>query len=194
LSAAPPAPLPPALAARLEPGETVRWSAQPEPFVFVMRGLNCVFYGATWSVLGAFWYRGSGGVSYQTSAFEGYWRLVPLLSIPFIVAGMSFFFYPLRLGPRARRTWYVVTDRRVFIAEIFSERPPRLQIIAPAQRGATARAVQRFDKLYDVLITRRAQEQWPHLPAPLDTSFLGLADPAPALAALAALPGSHHDP
>ena len=83
----------------------------------MLRGLTSIFYGLTWSILGAFWYHGAGGVG-KMSAFEGWWRIVPLLSVPFILAGFSFWFYPLRLGFRARRTWYLVTNQRVFIAEL----------------------------------------------------------------------------
>jgi hypothetical protein len=164
----------------LQPGETVLWSAQPTPGVYMMRGLPAVFYGATWAVLGAFWYQGSGGIG-RYSAFEGGWRLIPLGSVPFILAGLSFFFFPMSLGARARRTWYVVTDRRFFQAELRRSGTPRLlaydHAVAPLVRP-------RWDRRSDLILTRRAQEQLPHLPPRLEDGFFGLTDPAPALQAI----------
>src|ERR1700721_1734133 len=104
--------MPPEIAACLAPAEEVLWQGRPRPYVFILRGLPNIAYGVAWSVLGAFWYHGSGGIG-QYSAFQGWWRLTPLFSLPFILAGFSFFLYPIRLGARARRTWYLVTDRRV---------------------------------------------------------------------------------
>src|SRR5580692_957985 len=98
----------PEIAAVLEPGENILWQGRPRPYVFMLRGLPAMFFGATWSILGAFWYHGAGGVG-KYSAFEGWWKIVPLLSLPFIACGWSFFFYPINLGARARCTWYLVT-------------------------------------------------------------------------------------
>jgi len=75
--------MPPQIATCLEPGEKILWQAQPRPYVFMLRGIPAIFYGITWSVLGAIWYRGAGGIG-EYSAFEGWWKLEPLLSLPFI--------------------------------------------------------------------------------------------------------------
>jgi hypothetical protein len=163
---------PPALAPVLEPGEKLLWAEQPRPYVYIVRGLPAIAYGMTWSILGAFWYHGSGGVG-KYSAFSGWWRLIPVLSLPFIFAGFSFFIYPMRLGAQARRTWYVVTDRRVFIAEIFAHKPPRLRIFS-AHELAPPLAVKRFDGLYNLVLTHRAQEGLPHLAPRLEDAFFGL--------------------
>src|ERR1700729_3445501 len=118
--------MPPEIAACLQPEEKILWHGQPRPFVFILRGLPSIAYGMTWSILGAFWYHGSGGIG-RYSAFEGWWKLAPLFSLPFILAGLSFFFAPIRLGARARRTWYLVTDRRVFMAETQKQGAPRFR-------------------------------------------------------------------
>jgi hypothetical protein len=98
--------VPDALAAILAPGESVLWSEQPRPYVYILRGMTSIAYGATWAILGSFWYHGSGGVG-KYSAFEGWWRLIPLLSLPFILAGLSFFIHPAR---RARAADLVCGD------------------------------------------------------------------------------------
>jgi hypothetical protein len=162
------------IAALLQPGEEILWQGRPRPYVFMLRGLPNIAYGVTWSVLGAYWYHGSGGISEATSAFEGPWRLLPLFSIPFIVVGFSFWLYPIRLGMRARRTWYFVTNQRIFIAELAKKLPPSLRVFATDEMGSPE-IRKRFDGLYDVILTRRAQEN-PHLAPRLDAGFFGLTD------------------
>jgi len=173
--------LPSGIASILQVEEKILWQGRPRPYVFMLRGMNSVVYGMTWSILGAFWYHGSGGIG-KYSAFEGWWRLVPLLSLPFILAGLSFFFYPIRLGARARRTWYMVTNQRVFIAETRQDKPLELRVFAPAEMGSP-QVVRRFDGLYDVILTLRAQEN-PHLKPRLDSGFFGLADGEAAAGAI----------
>jgi hypothetical protein len=168
----------------LTPGEKILWQGRPRPYVFMLRGLPSIVYGMTWSILGAVWYHGSGGIGLY-SAFEGWWKLVPLLSLPFILAGLSFFFYPIRLGTRARRTWYVITNQRVFIAESHGEQAPLLRVFSVMEMGPP-RLVKRFDGLYDLVLTLRAQEN-PHLKPPLDSGFFGLKDGGQAAGAIQAI-------
>jgi hypothetical protein len=175
-------PVPPALSAALAPGETILWSAQPRPYVYVVRGLTAIVYGTTWAVLGAFWYHGAGGVG-RYSAFEGWWKIIPVLSLPFMLAGLSFFLYPIRLGARARRTWYVVTDRRVFIAELKPHAGPELRLFSRHEL-APPLAVKRFDGLYNLVLTHRAQEQIDHLAPRLEDAFFGLRETKAASAAI----------
>ena len=163
--------LPTELSALLSPGAKVLWHGRPRPYVFILRGLPTLAYGITWSVLGAIWYYAANIAFYM-----GWWRVVPLLSFPFILAGFSFFFYPIRLGARARRTRYVVTNLRIFIAELPLGRPPQLRVFA-AEEMAPPQVVRRSDRppLYDVIFTLRAQKN-PHLTPRLDAGFFGLDD------------------
>jgi len=158
--------MPPEIESTLASGENVLWHGRPRPYVFMLRGLPNVAYGVTWSVLGAFWYHGA-----IIARFDGWWAILPYLSLPFIAAGFSFFLYPIRLGQRARRTWYVVTNQRIFIAELFPA-GPKFRIFSAKEMGPP-QVVKRFDSLYDVILTRRAQEN-PHLAPRLDSGFFGL--------------------
>jgi len=175
--------MPPAITACLAPGEEVIWQAQPRPYVFMLRGLTSIFYGATWSILGAYWYHGAGGIG-KYSAFEGWWKLVPLLSLPFIAAGWSFFFYPIRLGVRARHTWYVVTNQRVFIAQLYRGKPLDLRVFTRAEMG-TPHVVKRLDGLYEILLVRSAQDK-PYLIPRLESGFFGIKDGEPVAKAIEA--------
>ena len=165
----------------IEPGETVLWSGRPRPYVFMLRGLPNLAYGVTWAVLGAFWFRGANGF------FERWWRLVPLFSIPFILAGLSFFIYPIRLGARARRTWYFITNRRVFIAEVSPENGWKLRLFRPNELDAM-HITKRMGNLYDIILSPSALEN-PHLTPRLEEGFFGIENGGQALEALLQLTG-----
>src|ERR1700677_1401815 len=173
--------LPADIAVCLEPGEEVTWTGRPRPYVFILRGLTAMFYGATWSILGAFWYHGAGGVG-EYSAFQGWWKLVPVLSLPFIFAGFSFFLYPINLGARARRTWYIVTNRRVLIARWHYKKPPEVRVFTRKEMGPP-QVVKRFDGLYEVILSRSAQDK-PYLVPRLESGFFGIPDGETAAAAV----------
>ena len=161
--------LPPEIAACLEPGEEVAWEGRPRPYVFMLRGITSMFYGATWSILGAWWYHGA-----VLAPWQGWWKIVPVLSLPFIAAGWSFFFYPINLGARARRTWYIVTNRRVLIARWHSHSPVELRVFSRAEMGPP-QVIRRFDGLYEVVLARSAQEK-PYLVPRLESGFFGIRD------------------
>jgi len=155
--------LPPEITAALALKEEVLWWSQPRPYVYILRGLPAIFYGITWSVLGAYWYHGSGGIG-EYSAFEGWWKLIPLGSVPFILCGFSFFFYPIKLGARARHTWYVVTNKRIFIARLLTKRKLDLRVFTREEMGPP-HVIKRFDGLYEVVLEkRRAEQALPHPP------------------------------
>jgi hypothetical protein len=173
---------PPALAALLEPGERITWAAQPRPYVYIVRGLSAMAYGTIWAVLGSLWYHAAGGAG-ASSVFEGWYRILPLVPVPFILAGFSFFIFPIRLGVQARRTWYLVTNRRVLIAELFAHREPKLRVFSPHEL-APPLAVKRIDGLYNLVLTHRAQEGLPHLAPRLEDAFFGLRETEAARAAI----------
>ena len=135
----------------------------------MLRGLPAIFFGSTWSILGAYWYRGA-----MLAPWEGWWKLVPNFSLPFIAAGWSFFFYPINLGARARHTWYVVTNQRVFIARLHRRRPTELRVFTRQEMGPP-HVVKRLDGLYEVVLTRSAQGK-PYLVPRLESGFFGIED------------------
>jgi hypothetical protein len=175
--------LPSSITACLAPGEEVLWQEQPRPYVFMLRGLTAMFYGLVWSILGAFWYHGA-----SLAPWEGWWKIVPTLSIPFIAAGWSFFLYPINLGARARHTWYVVTNQRVFIARLHGRKPPELRVFSRAEMGPP-HVIKRFDGFEEVVLSRSAQGK-PYLVPRLESGFFGIKDGNAAAAAIQSTMGS----
>jgi hypothetical protein len=173
--------LPSQITAALSPGESILWHGHPRPYVFMLRGLPAIFYGMVWSILGAVWYYGSGGIG-EYSAFEGWWKLVPLGSLPFIFAGWSFFFYPINLGARARHTWYVVTNKRVFIARLHGKKPIELRVFTRAEMGPP-HVIKRLDGLEELILVRNEQDK-PYLLPRLESGFFGIKDGEAAAAAI----------
>ncbi len=169
--------LPAEIATCLEPDEQVIWIGRPRPYVFMLRGITSIFYGMTWSILGAFWFHGA-----MLAPWEGWWQIVPWLSLPFILAGFSFFFYPINLGARGRRTWYIVTQRRALIARWHYKKPLEVRVFAREEMGPP-QVVKRFDGLYEVILSRRAQDK-PYLVPRLESGFFGIPDGEAAAAAV----------
>ena len=169
--------LPPQITACLAPGEEILWHGRPRPYVFMLRGLPAIVFGMTFSILGAFWYHGA-----ILAPWEGWWKLVPTFSLPFIALGWSFFLYPINLGARARRTWYVVTNRRVFIARLHGNKPLELRVFIRDEMGPP-HVVKRLDGLDEVVLTRSAQGK-PYLVPRLESGFFGIKDGTAAAAAV----------
>jgi hypothetical protein len=172
--------LPPPIAACLQPGEEVLWTGRPRPYVFLLRGLPSMAFGTTWSILGALWYHACGGLT-QTP-FEGWYKILPLVALPFIAAGWSFFFYPINLGRRARCTWYVVTNKRVMTLRWHSRKPVEVQVFVRKEMGPP-QVIRRFDGLYEVILARSAQDK-PYLVPRLESGFFGIPDGAAAAEAV----------
>jgi len=169
--------LPKEITANLAPGEEILWQGTPRPYVFMLRGLPAIFYGMTWSILGSYWYYAA-----NLAFWQGWWKIVPILSLPFIFCGLSFFFYPINLGARARHTWYVVTNKRIFIARTHGKKPPEIRVFTRQEMGPP-HLVKRLDGLYEVVLSRSAQGK-PYLVPRLESGFFGIKDGEAAVAAI----------
>ena len=169
--------MPPPITSSLAPDEQVLWSGQPRPYVFMLRGLPAIFFGLVFSILGAYWYQGA-----SLAPWDGWWNYVPTFSLPFIGLGWSFCLYPINLGARARHTWYVVTNRRIFIARLHGKKPPELRAFTCPEMGPP-HVVKRLDGLYEVILTRRAQDK-PYIIPTLESGFFGIPDGPVAAAAI----------
>ncbi|MCC6909721.1 MAG: PH domain-containing protein [Phycisphaerales bacterium] len=102
-----------AVSAELSDGEQVLWQAQPIPGLYIRRSWPAVLFAIPWTAFAVFWMFGAAGFKMPT--FSSGADLFPLFGIPFVLIGCGMFCSPLVLRRKARRTVYVLTDRRAII-------------------------------------------------------------------------------
>jgi hypothetical protein len=112
-----------AIRRELAEGERPVWSGQPLPGAFARSAIPLALFGVPffgfavfWTVMaayGAWW--GSGSPSGSSPPWFG--ALFPLFGIPFLVIGAGMLLSPVLARRAARRTVYVLTDRRAIVLE-----------------------------------------------------------------------------
>ncbi|HUW57483.1 MAG TPA: hypothetical protein VMZ92_12670 [Planctomycetota bacterium] len=100
---------------QLAPDERVLWAGQPVPGRLARRTLPIVFVGIAWTAV----------ILFLMWAASTFWRIlavgVSVLAVPLLLIGLAMLLSPLLAVRKARRTTYVVTDRRaIVIAGFFS--------------------------------------------------------------------------
>ena len=101
----------------IEPGETVRWLGQPEIKGFPWAVLYFTLWGIAWTVFLIVWLAVGGGFGSPPGPTE--WVITASYTAVFILIGISMMWWPLSvrrcLRQRARRSAYLITDRRAII-------------------------------------------------------------------------------
>ncbi len=89
----------------LESGERIMWLQQPQPWVFIRAALPAVLFAIPWTAFAVFWMHGAsaGGTGFM------------LFGLPFVLVGLGMLASPLWGLRLAKRTVYVVTDRRAIV-------------------------------------------------------------------------------
>jgi hypothetical protein len=98
--------------AELQPGESLRWVEQPVPGRMALAALPMVLFAIPWTAFALFWIWGAAQGSADA---PGPMRLFPLFGLPFVLIGLGLFTSPFWIMRNARRTVYVVTDRRAIV-------------------------------------------------------------------------------
>jgi hypothetical protein len=98
--------------AELEPGEGLRWVEQPLSARAARMALPAVLFAIPWTGFALFWIWAAARGSAHTS---GPFQLFPLFGVPFVGVGLGMFSSPFWAARAARRTVYVVTDRRALV-------------------------------------------------------------------------------
>ena len=147
-----PEPLQDLIAGELAPGETARWVAQPGP-----RPLPCVtvlpcLLGIPWTLFALFWMATASGVFNPGQGPQGVGNLDPvrvvfaLFGIPFVLIGVGMLTSPWwikrRLEWAARRTVYVITDRRAILFDGGYGGLPEVAVGMPGLGGLAGKAHQ----------------------------------------------------
>ncbi len=123
----------------LEVGESVHWSAQPRPGRLVLATLPVFLFAIPWTAFAVFWICAASGWRFPT--LKGPAGLFPLFGLPFVLIGCAMLSSPLWALRKARRTLYIITDRRAILFEggwsttVRSYGPERLTDITRRQRA-----------------------------------------------------------
>jgi hypothetical protein len=99
----------------MQPGERIDWLDQPIPGRLARSTLPILLFGIPWTAFALFW---TAGAAWGASKADGGpWMLhvFPLFGLPFILIGLGMLSSPYWVHRRARRTAYVLTDRRAVV-------------------------------------------------------------------------------
>lgn len=109
----------PQLAAQneLQPGESLRWTGQPDPARLAMKTLPTFLFSIPWTAFAVFWVWGAAGNRMPDLTRWEWKNIFPLWGVPFILIGLRMLTSPLWEYLRASRIVYGVTDRRAFILQ-----------------------------------------------------------------------------
>jgi hypothetical protein len=122
----------------LQEGEEIAWICQPIRKYFAMRSLPMVLFAIPWTGFAIFWIAGASG--FKIPNFKHGFDFFPLFGIPFLLIGFGMLSSPFWMAWKAKRTAYVLTDRRAIIfeggwsANIRSFVPERLLDLQRTQR------------------------------------------------------------
>lgn len=99
--------------AELESGETISWVGQPSGGRFCLQSLPILLFAIPWTAFALFWMIAAAG--FRIPNFQQGGDFFPLFGVPFVLIGLTMLSTPYWSARRARRTVYVVTDRRAII-------------------------------------------------------------------------------
>lgn len=137
--------------AELEAGEHVTWTGQPMASRFARRNIGMVLFGIPWTAFILFWIAGASG--FKVPDFSHPVALAPLFGLPFLLIGFWMLSSPYWEFCRARRTAYVITNRRALILDAGYWRSMTIRSFWP-DRLKDLRRVQNADGSGDLILDR----------------------------------------
>jgi hypothetical protein len=97
----------------LQPGERIRWVGQPVPRLITADSLGSVLFAIPWTSFAIFWMWSASGYRLPDPK-EGLQpqHLFALFGVPFVLIGFVMLSSPILVWQSARKTVYLVTDKR----------------------------------------------------------------------------------
>jgi len=159
----------------LQPGEFIRWVEQPIPRFFTAASIGNVLFGVPWTSFAIFWMWGASG-SKLPNLREGLQlqHLFALFGVPFVLIGFRMLSSPLWVWQAARKTVYLVTDKRGI--SIQGGRSTTIRSYLPDKLKDVYRR-ERADGTGDVIITIRRWKDIGGDPRSEEIGFLGVRNP-----------------
>lgn len=152
----------------LERGERITWMGMPRAVYFTPMAMGSFVFGVPWTAFAIFWTVAAAWGAKNVQGAPGAFDIFPLFGLPFVLAGFGMLSAPLWAHWKAKRTVYVITDRRAITFEgghstvIRSYPPEKLTDVYRREKP---------DRSGDVLIARRA---WRDSEGDRQTEELGL--------------------
>jgi len=137
----------------LESGERIRWMEMPTPRYFTGASTGAFLFAIPWTGFAVFWTAWAAWGTSQVEGGPGLFSLFPLFGVPFILIGVGMLSAPLWAYRKARRTVYIITDRRAVSIE--GGRSTTIRSYTPRMLQDVHRRENR-DGSGDVIIARRA--------------------------------------
>ena len=101
--------------AELDLSEKIAWIGRPRGRRSMLKALPLVLFGIPWTAFVLFWIAGAAG--FGLPDFNDPFDFFPLFGTPFLLVGIGLLTSPLWIAWNARRTVYVVTNRRAILFE-----------------------------------------------------------------------------
>jgi hypothetical protein len=159
----------------LQPGEFIRLVEQPKPRFFTGASIAAVLFGIPWTSFAIFWMWGALGFKLPDLR-QGLQpqHLFALFGLPFVFVGFSMLFSPILVWQAARKTVYLVTDKRAI--SIQGGRSTTIKSYLPEQLTDVHRK-ERADGTGDVIIgIRRWKDSDGHQRSE-EIGFFGVRNP-----------------
>lgn len=159
----------------LQPGEFIRWIEQPIPRFFTASSIGSVLFGIPWTSFAIFWMWGASGFKLPDLR-EGLQpqNLFALFGVPFVLIGFRMLSSPIWEWQAARKTVYLVTDKRAI--SIHGGWSTTIRIYFPNQLKEIYRK-ERADGTGDVIISIRRWKDSDGDNMSEEIGFLGVRNP-----------------
>lgn len=124
----------------LNKNESSLWAGQPRPGRMAVKAIPIALFAIPFTAFAVFWICGASGFKMPDFS-EGGFSFFPLFGLPFLLVGLGMLSAPLWKIRSAKRTIYVLTDKRAIIfeggwrAHIRSFSPDQLQDLTRKQHA-----------------------------------------------------------
>lgn len=98
----------------LQPGETIAWTGRPKPRAFTLQTIPLFLFAIPWTGFAIFWVAMALRATGKHGG-SGPGLFFPLFGVPFVLVGIGMLSSPLWMKRLARRTIYLITDRRAIV-------------------------------------------------------------------------------
>lgn len=157
----------------LSSGERVTWSGQPIPGRLARKAIPLVIFGIPWTAFAIFWTFGAWHTT--KAAHDGYSSAFPLFGLPFILIGLGMLSSPYWSWRRAKRTAYVLTNKRAIIFAGGSRGSVTVRSFDP-ERFTDLRRNQNPDGSGDIIFAQDIRRDSEGARQSTDVGFLGVRD------------------